>query len=151
MLTPNPAAATARAQQTANAAKSTADKAQSTANTAQQTASAAQQTANGTKTSLAAGNLHINNISTLSTPQQLFDLWQGSGRRLILTHVDAAGGTLKTKLDAIGANTGDFYCYFMGDGGNYGLLILSSPRSNLLAVISVWAKDWGNAVNLTGN
>ena len=129
MLIINPDAATARAQQTANTA---------------------QQTATTTKTSLAAGNIQINNIPTLSTPQQLFALWQGSGRRLILAHVDAASGTLATKLDAIGANTGDFYCYFMGDGVNYGLLILTSPRNNLLAVISVWAQKWGNAANLTG-
>lgn len=137
MLTINPDAATARAQSTANAAKSTAN--------------TAQQTATRINNNLNAGNITINNIATLSTPQQLFDLWQGIGRRLILTHVDAAGGTLATKLDAIGANVGDFYCFFMGDGGNYGLLILSSPRSTLLAVISVWQKEWGNAVNLTGN
>ena len=136
MLIINPDAATARAQSTANAAKSTAN--------------TAQQTATRINNNLNAGNITINNIVTLSTPQQLFDLWQGRGQRLILTHVNETGGTLATKLDAIGANTGDFYCYFMGDGVNYGLLVLSSPRSNLLAVISVWQNAWGNAVNLTG-
>ena len=115
---------------------------------AKQQAEAAQSTANRTKAMLDAGTLTINQIGTLSTPQQLFDASERSGRSLLLTHVDAAGGELATKLSSVGANVGDFYCYFMGDGVNYGLLILTSPRSELVAVINVWRKDWGTAHNL---
>ena len=96
-----------------------------------------------------SGNYKMTGIGTLSTPSQLWEAFDDTDRRLLLVHVDEAGGDLATKLSAVGANTGDFYCYFMGNGVQYGLLILTSPRHGLLATVGIWDNVWDYAVRVS--
>lgn len=96
-----------------------------------------------------SGNYKMTGIGTLSTPSQLWEAFDDTDRRLLLVHVDEAGGDLATKLSAVGANTGDFYCYFMGNGVQFGLLILTSPRNGLLATVGIWDNEWDYAVRVS--
>lgn len=114
-----------------------------------QVAQAAQKTADSIQTARNSGNYKMTDIWTLSTPSQLWEAFDDTNRRLLLVHVDNAGGDLATKLSAVGANTGDFYCYFMGDGVQYGLLILTSPRHGLLATVGIWNNVWDYAVRVS--
>lgn len=149
MIVQNPDSLAAEALQVAQAAQKTADAAKSAASDAQSTATNAQKTADSIQTARNSGNYKMTGIGTLSTPSQLWEAFDDTNRRLLLVHVDEAGGDLATKLSAVDANTGDFYCYFMGNGVQYGLLILTSPRHGLLATVSIWHNVWDYAVRVS--
>lgn len=149
MIVQNPDSLATEALQVAQAAQKTADAAKSEASNAQSTATNAQKTADSIQTARNSGNYEMTDIFTLSTPSQLWEAFDDTNKRLLLVHVDNAGGDLATKLSAVDANVGDFYCYLMGDGVKFGLLILTSPRHGLLATVGIWGNEWNYAVRVS--